>query len=403
MNPQTSPRSKNCLPNSLPKIAWLSPFPPQKSGIANYSDWLVRALKPHFDIDLYYDHEAPAVDLQKEFDVYPLSVFAEHYESYDEAIYHLGNNRDFHKGTYELAWNFPGTIVLHDYNISAFMHEAFYRQNYELYRQALPNGHGDEGYKGFQSLIHRLLTDSSESPMSHAIVSRSKKVIVHHRWVKNQFTNNQHIGVIPLFAQLNYRPTRDEIELFKNRLGIRNNYFVVACLGFINRNKLPNLQIEVAKRLIDDGYPLQMIFAGEPAPEVKGLVSEVQSGRYGENIIFTGYQTEADYFTSLFASDVIINLRDPSMGEGSLTLMQALAAAKPTIISDVNQYREFPDNVCWKLAHDENQAEALYAYISALLSDRNLRAAISANAAAYVRNVLAWEKITAQWVDFISR
>lgn len=387
----------------LPKIAWLSPFPPQRSGVANYSDWLVKALKPHFDIDLYYDNEAPAVDLQKEFDVYPLSDFAEHYESYDQVIYHLGNNRDFHKGIYEFAWSFPGIVVLHDYNLSAFMHEAFYRQNHELYRQALPNGHGDEGRKGFQSLIHRLLTDSSEFPMSHAIVSRSKKVIVHHRWVKNQFTNNQHIEVIPHFARLNCQPTPEEIKIYKNKVGIRDSQFVVSCLGFINRNKLPKLQIDVAKRLIDDGYPLQMIFAGEPAPEVKGLESEMRSGRYRENIIFTGYQSEADYFSSIFASDIIINLRNPSMGEASGTLMHALAAARPTIISDINQYQELPDKVCWKLTHNENQAEILYAYISALLSDRFLRAAISDNSADYVRNVLAWEKITAQWVEVISK
>mgnify|MGYP003290868701 CR=1 FL=1 len=64
-------------------------------------------------------------------------------------------------------------------------------------------------------------------------------------------------------------------------------------------------------------------------------------------------------------------------GEASGTLMHALAAARPTIVSDLNQYREFPDKVCWKLAHGENQAEELYAYLSALLSDRYLRAAIS--------------------------
>jgi glycosyltransferase involved in cell wall biosynthesis len=390
-------------PNRLPRIAWLSPFPPQRSGVANYSDWLVKALKPHFDIDLYYDNEAPGVDLQKEFDVYPLSAFAEHHESYDEAIYHIGNNRDFHQGIYELAWNFPGTVVLHDYNISAFMHDSFYRRNNELYRQALPGGYGEEGRRRFHALIHRLVPGGAKSPMSHAVVSRSKKVIVHHRWVKNQFSSNQHIEVIPHFARLNCQPTPEEIEIFKNKVGIRDSHFVVTCLGFINSNKLPQLQIEVVKRLIDDGYPLQMIFAGEPAPEVKSLELEIRSGRYHENIIFTGYQDEADYVSSIFASDIIINLRNPSMGEASGTLMHALAAAKPTIISDINQYREFPDKVCWKLTHDENQAEALYAYISALLSDRNLRAAISDNAAAYVRNVLAWEKITAQWVDVISR
>lgn len=393
----------NTSANRLPKIAWLSPFPPQKSGIANYSYWLVKGLKPHFDIDLYYDSEAPVTELQKEFAVYPLAAFAAQYENYDEAIYHLGNNSEFHKGIYELAWNFPSRIVLHDYNLSAFMYEAFYRQNRELYRQALPGGYGDERHKGLQTLIHRLLPGSSQSPMSQAIVSRSRKVIVHHRWVKNQFTNNQHIEVIPHFAKLNRQPSEEEIRNLKHKLALRDNYFVITCLGFINPNKLPELQIDVVKRLIDAGYPVQMVFAGEPSTDVKDLVSEVRSGRYREDIIFTGYQNEADYFSVIFASDVIINLRNPSMGEASGTLMHALAAAKPTIISDTNQYRELPDKVCWKLAHDENQAEVLYAYISALLSDKNLRRGISENCADYVRNVLGWEKITAQWKEVISR
>jgi glycosyltransferase involved in cell wall biosynthesis len=166
---------------------------------------------------------------------------------------------------------------------------------------------------------------------------------------------------------------------------------------------LPGLQIDVVKRLIDAGYPVQLVFAGEPSPEVKDLVSEVRSGKHREDIIFTGYQNEADYFGVLFASDIIINLRNPSMGEASGTLMHALAAAKPTIVSDTNQYLEFPDKVCWKLTHDENQSEVLYAFISALLSDRTLREAISGNCADYVRNVLGWEKITAQWREIISR
>lgn len=387
----------------LPKIAWLSPFPPQKSGIANYSYWLVKALKPHFDIDLYYDTQPPSAELQSEFAVYSLASFAEQHETYHEVVYHLGNNRDFHKGIYEFAWSLPGTVVLHDYNLSTFLHDAFYRQNYELYREALPGGPSDEGRRGFQGLIHRLIPETHGHPMSHAVVSRSKKVIVHHRWVKDQFAPNEHIEVIPHFARLNCQPTSEEIGALKDKLGIRADHFVVTCLGFINPNKLPRLQIEVVKRLINDGYPVQMIFAGEPAPEVKDLVTEVRSGKYSRDIIFTGYQNETDYFSSIFASDIIVNLRNPSMGEASGTLMHALATAKPTIISDANQYREFPDKVCWKLAHDNNEAEVLYAYLGALLSDKNLRTAISANSADYVTNVLGWEKITAQWVEVISR
>jgi glycosyltransferase involved in cell wall biosynthesis len=387
---------------SLPKVAWVSPFPPQRSGVANYSYRLVQALRHQLPIDLYYDKEEPVAELKNAFDTYPLSAFRDQYAKYDEVIYHLGNNSLFHTEIYKLAWAFPHTIVLHDYNLSSFMYEAFSRgSDRQLYRQALLDGDGKEEPGGLQGLIHKFIPGTSKLPMSGAIVNRSKRVIVHHRWVKNQFAKNSHIEVIPHFADINCRPTPEQIENFKNQFALKDNYFVLSCLGFINKNKLPNLQIEVVKRLIDDGYPVQMVFAGEPAPDVEPLVSEIRSSEYREDIIFTGYLDEQEYFSAIFASDVIVNLRNPSMGEASGTLMHALAAAKPTIISDLNQYREFPDKVCWKLAHDNNEIEVLYAYLTRMLADRSLRAAISRNSAEYVENVLGLEKVVAQWKQVI--
>jgi glycosyltransferase involved in cell wall biosynthesis len=386
-----------------PKIAWLSPLPPQRSGIANYSYWLVKALKPDFEIDLYYDGEEPAADLRNEFDVYPLSAFARRYESYGEAVYHLGNHSEFHRGIYKLAWDFPGTVVLHDYNLSAFMRDAFYQcREEQLYEQALVEGYGDEGRRAFQAMRDGRDPDPVKFPMSHAVVGRGRKAVVHHRWVRTQLGGGSHVEVIPHFARLNCRPTREEIESFKRKFRVHDTHFVVSCLGFVNSNKLPRLQVEVVKRLIADGYPVQLVFAGEPAPEVKSLEAEVRAEGCGGDVIFTGYLNETDYFCAIFASDVIVNLRNPSMGEASGTLMHALAAARPTIVSDLNQYREFPDKVCWKLAHGENQAAELYAYLGALLSDKYLRAAISHNAARYVGSVFSWEKIIAMWRRLIS-
>jgi glycosyltransferase involved in cell wall biosynthesis len=383
---------------NLPRVAWVSPFPPQRSGIANYSYRLVQALRPQLPIDLYYDKEEPVAALKDAFQVYPLSAFRAQHENYDEVIYHLGNNRLFHTEIYKLAWEFPDTIVLHDYNLSAFMHEAFSTGgDRHLYRRALVDGDDQEGPGGLQGLIQKFIPGTSRLPMSGAIVNRSRRVIVHHRWVKNQFAKNSHIQVIPHFAEINCRPTAEEVQNFKKKFALKDNYFVLSCLGFINRNKLPDLQIKVVKRLINEGYPVQMVFAGEPAPDVEPLVSEIRSSRYRENIIFTGYLDEQQYFSAIFASDVIVNLRNPSMGEASGTLMHALAAAKPTVISNLNQYREFPDKVCWKLTHDSDESEVLYAYLTSLLVDRNLRAAISRNAAEYVESVLDLEKVAAEW------
>ena len=377
------------------RIAWLSPFPPQRSGIANYSYWLVTELRDVFEIDLYYDGEAPCDELQSLFATYQLSEFAGRRDQYDQAVYHLGNNTEFHAGIYTTAWNFPGTVVLHDYDLSGFMHEAFYWSNNELFAQALANKTEDH-QRG--SLRDRLMPRSGNDPMSHAIVGRSKKVIVHHRWVKQQFDDDQHIQVIPMFAKLDCIVTDEEVSTFKRKAGLKDDHFVLVCLGFVNRNKLPHLQVDVVKRLQSEGYPVQMLFAGEPAPEVKDLVTAVATGELREDVVFTGYQSEVDYFTAIAAADVVINLRNPSMGEGSLTLMHALAAGKPTIVSDANQYREFPDKVCWKLVHDQNENELLFEYLKTLLAEPRVRAAMSANAAEYVENVLAMHKVRAHWI-----
>jgi glycosyltransferase involved in cell wall biosynthesis len=386
------------------KIAWLSPLPPQKSGIATYSYWLVKALKPHLDIDLYYDTELPDAELQKEFEIYPMSLFPERHDLYDEVIYHLGNNTDFHKKIYQLAWKFPGTIVLHDYNLSAFMHDSFYLQaDWQLYEQALVNSNGEPERKGLQGLVPQLRRNVSGLPMSYAVVNKSRKVIVHHRWVKNQFSNNDHIEVIPMYAKIDISPTADEIEKFREKFAVKDTHFLISCLGFINSNKLPELQVKVVKKLLAHGIPVRLLFAGETSPGVRSLQTEVEASDYREYITFTGYLDEIDYFSALFASDVIINLRNPSMGEASLTLMHALAAAKPAIISDLNQYREFPDRVCWKLTHDENEAELLFEYLTVLLSNKNVRTAISENAANYVKNRFTLEKVVPQWLRVIKK
>jgi glycosyltransferase involved in cell wall biosynthesis len=394
--------NKEIMGARKPKIAWLSPLPPQHSGIANYSYWLIKGLGPYVDIDLFCDEQELSPDLRDRFPVFPVRAFQLQRQKYDDVIYHLGNNSLFHREIYKLAWNFPGTIVLHDYNLSAFMHDAFYlKDDWQLYEQALSNTNGDSS-KGLRGFVPRLRRNAGAFPMSHAVVNKSRKVVVHHRWVKDQFPDANHIQVIPHFARINQQPTPEQIAAFKQKFQINENHFVITCLGFINSNKLPHLQVEVAKRLLAQGYPVHLLFAGETAPEVKRLQAEVAAGDYRGKITFTGYLDEADYFSALFASDVVVNLRNPSMGEASGTLMHALAAAKPTIVSEINQYKEFPDRVCWKVTHDEHEAQLLYEYLTVLLSNRNVREALAENSLDYVESVLALDRIIPQWLDLVA-
>ena len=47
--------------------------------------------------------------------------------------------------------------------------------------------------------------------------------------------------------------------------------------------------------------------------------------------------------------DVVICLRWPTAGETSRVIIRAFALGKPVVASDVPQWRELPDEFCWRV------------------------------------------------------
>ena len=46
------------------------------------------------------------------------------------------------------------------------------------------------------------------------------------------------------------------------------------------------------------------------------------------------------------ACDVLVNLRYPTMGETSGSVIRALSLGKPLVVSDVGWFSELPDDAC---------------------------------------------------------
>ena len=76
------------------RVAYYSPMPPERSGIADYSALLVSALRLRVDLDV-----------------------AERSGTADGevALYHLGNDPDMHGWILERLRTRPGVVVLHDF------------------------------------------------------------------------------------------------------------------------------------------------------------------------------------------------------------------------------------------------------------------------------------------------
>src|SRR6187551_1107589 len=100
----------------MSRLAWFSPVPPTKSGIAQYSCELVPRLTDAHEIDLFVEAELnPFVSSAARVRVFNAYEFLSrnHKRPYDLIIYQLGN-APCHDYMWAYLVRFPGMVVLHD-------------------------------------------------------------------------------------------------------------------------------------------------------------------------------------------------------------------------------------------------------------------------------------------------
>ena len=93
----------------------------------------------------------------------------------------------------------------------------------------------------------------------------------------------------------------------------------------------------------------RMILVGEPHPEFP-LEPMIRShGALGATCAMLGFAPIEDFVGYLGACDIVLNLRYPTVGESSGTLLRSLGLGKAVLVSEIGSFQEFPDDVCLKV------------------------------------------------------
>src|SRR5690349_3424629 len=93
------------------KLDYVSPLPPVRSGIADYSVDLLPHLAAIADVRLI---RLPDLPLDPEIERrWPMAPASETGSGGRLPLYHMGNNR-YHAGVLDLALRLPGVLTLHD-------------------------------------------------------------------------------------------------------------------------------------------------------------------------------------------------------------------------------------------------------------------------------------------------
>ncbi len=391
------------------RIAYFSPLPPARSGIADYSADLLPALAEHTDLTLFAaapEEASPA--LREIFSLLPIDVYPARRMAFDLALYHIGNSLH-HAPLLAMMRRYPGVMVLHEFQLHDLLGTVTAGQDdFVGYMREISYVRGLPGLNQLRDIrlrgqgfvlpagVEEAHIELRALSMSERLVDLSLGVIVHSRFLQRLVHINnpaRPTAIIPMLVTPgNGRSRRSDLPWPSDTL-------IFASAGFINAEKQLPLALRAFARLRQEFPAARYLIVGEQlaALDLPGVVTELG---IADAVYFAGYAPDLAAFHDWLATmDVLINLRYPTRGETSAVVNRALAAGLPVIVNDIGWYAELPEDACLKVpAQDE---EALLAAMRTLARDAAARKEIGAAGRAYARQYLTPSAVAAQYAEFL--
>ncbi len=351
------------------KVAYYSPLAPSRSGIADYSALLLPALRERVEVVVAeQSRRAPAADV---------------------ALYHVGNDPEAHGWIVDALKERPGVVVLHEYVLHHLIAGiTIGRGDGRGYLDAMERELGVAGRLLGLGVLDNLLpllweTQPERFPLSGLVLDRARGLIVHSRYVGDRARSAGYAGRLWQIPHPVWPPVEPVAATDVSGEPL------IGCFGYLNMNKrIPQLLEAFAslRRRLPGARLLLVGAAGERFDverrlERLGVTDGVQR---------LDYVPEERMWSLMAACDVLVNLRYPTMGETSGSVIRALSLGKPLLVSDVGWFAELPDEVVLKIPVDELEVATLDAALElAVEHGRTLGAA----ARAYVEREHALPKV----------
>jgi glycosyltransferase involved in cell wall biosynthesis len=170
---------------------------------------------------------------------------------------------------------------------------------------------------------------------------------------------------------------------------------LIGCFGFLNMNKrIPEL-LEAFASFRRQRPGARLLLAGA-AGERFDVQRRLERLGLTEGVERLDYVPEERMWSLMAACDVLVNLRYPTMGETSGSVIRALALGQALVVSDVGWFSELPDDAVLKVPVDDYEVATIEAAL-AVATDHP--ATLGAAARAYVEREHALPAVADAYVS----
>lgn len=364
------------------KIAIFTPLPPIRSGIADYMESILPLLARNYDCDFYVDDDyAPNIPPGPTVRIYNHRLFHDRAQDYDAVIYQMGNS-GFHIYMIPYLRVYSGIVVLHDLNLHAMSIEwTLSKDDVETYTHVLSSHYGQSA----KHVAAAIRNGQIERPHEQIVINKyflnkAKEVIVHSRYCKDSLNSDgvRNVRVTRLPAKAAAVPDRTSCA--------GGNKFVFASFGYATPHKQIETAIRAFGRLVCQGITnIEYRLVGPIDPQfLRQVRSLIREERLESYVKVLGHVDDAAYQRHLSETDAAINLRYPTYGESSASLLDILSSGIPAIISNIGAFSEFPEETAVKLPPVPDDDTTLAEAMLRLYKDEALRAKLSQHARVYV-------------------
>jgi len=332
------------------RLAFFSPLPPARSGIADYSAALIEALSPLTELETFSGGDVP-------FDP----------ARFDVALYQIGNN-GHHGFVYEAALRHPGVVVMHESNLHHLLADlTIKRGDWDGYVEECAYN-GGAGARAFAERVRSLQTgpDYEGLKMTRRLLETARGVVVHSRFMEEEVRAAGFAGPLAVIPHGAWIPEADR-NAYRHKLGIDEVTPLAGIFGFLKPYKRIPESLRAFRRLACSIPDAKMILVGEPHADLP-LEPMIRSMGLSASVRVLGFAPAEDFVGYLAACDIVLNLRRPTVGESSGTLLRALGLGKATLVSEVGSFREFPDDVCLKVPAGPGEEDTVFEYLNLLAS-----------------------------------
>jgi glycosyltransferase involved in cell wall biosynthesis len=296
-----------------PRIAMLTPMPPEKSGIADYSAATVAALRLHARVDVFSGNAISAL-------AYAGSQF--------DAVLSVIGNSPLHAEIYDLSLRWGSAVLCHDARLlglatgRGLAHAARMAgaelgrsvSDAEILAWAEDETKREASFLGEMARAARPLIFHSQQPV--ALVRARFSVAARYL----PFALQRQFGAL-------------DRQGARAALGISQDETLIVSFGFITRGKgIPAALKAFAK--LRARMDCRLVFAGEAteyAANFLALAEELGIAPFVR--LGTGFLTEAAYRAWMAAADAALQLREGPPGNISGTLQDAISAGLPAVAS----------------------------------------------------------------------